>query len=176
MATPSSRAVRLPYVGFANGQRLSNEEFQNLNKDGFDVILDLTSRTLEYRSNPQERSQLEPSPLHGIGPYRIRILTFMMEHPDFPLCSDNVDDRLGDTQRIATSQAFTRSIYVLRQALGSHGRDNPYIQSVPAWESSKSTNARAYCLNPEWQYLLIKSRKSNKSSLDHDPVTIQSES
>jgi hypothetical protein len=47
---------------------------------------------------------------------------------------------------------------------------------VPAWESSRSNNARAYRLNPAGRYLLIRHGESEKSLVNHEGVTMKSES
>jgi len=163
-ASPSSRtpaptapvfAPRLR-IAIVNGHRLTDDEVQALDENSYDVILDTTNSTLRYRETPEAHSELRSSNSRGIGPYRIKILAFMIDRFGVPLCSDNVDHLLGDINRIATEHTFTKSISVLRQALGGGGRHNPYIQSVAAWESSRSKNAQAYLLNPEWKYLLVR--------------------
>lgn len=147
-------------VAIANGRRLADNEMQALDEDAYDVILDTTNSTLRYRETPETHSELRLSDSRGIGPYRISILAFLIDRFGVPLCSDNVDHLLGDINRIATEHTFTKSISVLRQALGGGGRHNPY---VAAWESSRSKNAQAYLLNPEWKYLLIRHEQSQKS-------------
>jgi hypothetical protein len=87
----------------------------------------------------------------------------MIEHFGVPVCTDNVDRLLGDTKKAAEPAAFTKTISILRKALGGGGNRNPYIRSVPAWESSRSNNARAYVLNPQLRHLLIRHKKNLKS-------------
>jgi len=159
-ASPSDPRTR---VAIVNGRRVADSEMRTLDKDTYDVILDTTNSTLRHREDPGNHSELRLSDTRGIGPYRIKILAFMIERFGVPLCSDNVDHLLGEVNRIATEQALTKSISVLRQALGGGGRHNPYIQSVAAWESSRSKNAQAYLLNPEWKYLLVRHEQSQKS-------------
>ena len=153
---PVPAAGQYVRIAIVNGHRLTGDEVQALDEDVYDVILDTTNSTLRHRGDPENHSQLRLSDTHGIGPYRIKILAFMIERFGVAVCSDNVDDLLGEVNRIATAQAFTKSISVLRQALGGRGRHNPYIQSAAAWELSRRTNAQAYSLNPEWNYLLVR--------------------
>ena len=155
-------------IAITNGHRLTDDEAQTVDEDAYDVILDMTALTLRHREDPKGHSTLTLANLQGIGPYRIRILAFLMEHPGLPLCAENVDQLLGDTTRVATPQAFTKNISILRQALGGGGNHNPYICSVPAWESSRRNNACAYRLNPKWKYLLIRHGKSEKSLISHE--------
>ena len=150
-------------VAIVNGHRLTDDEVQALDEDSYDVILDTTNSTLRHRGDPENHSQLRLSDTRGIGPYRIKILAFMIERFGVPVCSDNVDDLLGDTNRVVTAHAFTKSISVLRQTLGGNGRHNLFIQSVAAWDLSRRTNAQAYLLNPKWRYLLLMHEKSQKS-------------
>jgi hypothetical protein len=155
-------------VAIANGRRLTENEAQAAGEDTYDVVLDMTASTLRYRKDPVGHSPPKLANLQGIGPYRIRILAFMIEHPSTPLCADNVDQFLGDAMRSATPQAFTKNISILRQALGGGGSQNAYIQSIFAWESSRSHNARAYRLNPQWKYLVIRHGKSGESLISHE--------
>lgn len=150
-------------IAIVNGRRLSDGEAQNLDEEGYDLVLDTTHSTLKYRRHPEQQSQLTTSDLSGIGPYRIRILAFMIERFGVPVCTDNFDQFLGDTLREVEPQAFTKTISILRKALGGGGKRNQYIQSVPAWESSRSNNARAYVLNPQLRHLLIRHKKKLKS-------------
>ncbi len=142
-------------IAITNGRRLCDGDVQSLNEEEYDLVLDTKHSTLRYRKSPEQQSQLMPSDLSGIGSYRIQIITFMIEHFGVPVCAENT----LDSDRIATWQAFTKTISMLRKALGGRGRRNPYIQSVPAWESSRSNNACAYVLNPQWRYLLIRHKK-----------------
>jgi hypothetical protein len=169
----SGQCVR---IAITNRRRLTDDEARTVDEDTYDVILDMTALTLRHREDPKEHSKLTVANLQGIGPYRIRILAFMIEHPGIPLCADNVDQFLGDPLRSATPQAFTKNISILRHALGGGGNHNPYIPSVPAWESSRRGNARAYRLNPQWKYLLIRHGESEKSLVNHEGVTMKSES
>ena len=155
-------------IAITNGHRLTDDEAQTVDEDAYDVILDMTALTLRHREDPKGHSTLTLANLQGIGPYRIRILAFLMEHPGIPLCADNVDQLLGDTMRIATPQAVTKNISILRHALGGQGNRNLYICSVPAWESSRRNNARAYRLSPKWKYLLIKHGEFGKSLINHE--------
>jgi hypothetical protein len=157
--TPASSV----HIAIVNGRRLSDGEALNLNEDEYDLVLDTTHSTLKYRRHPEQQSPLDPSDLSGIGPYRIRILAFMIEHFGVPVCTDSVDQFLGDTKKAAEPAAFTKTISILRIALGGGGTRNPYIRSVPAWESSRSNNARAYVLNPQLRHLLIRHKKNLKS-------------
>jgi hypothetical protein len=172
LASPSSCKPAAPtapisdphiHVAIAKGHRLADSAMRALDEDSYDVILDTTNSTLRYRDSPETHSDLRLSDTRGIGPHRIKILAFMIERFGVPVCSDNVDDLLGEANRVATAQAFTKSISVLRQALGGGGRHNPYIHSVAAWESSRSKNAQAYLLNPRWKYLLLRHEESQKS-------------
>lgn len=152
-ASPSDPRTR---VAIANGHRLADSEMRALDEDSYDVILNTTNATLRHREDPENHSGLRLSDTRGIGPYRIKILAFMIERFGVAVCSNNVDDLLGETNRVVTAQAFTKSISVLRQTLGGRSRHNPYIQSVAAWESSRRKNAQAYLLNPEWKCLLVR--------------------
>jgi len=157
-ATPTSDpSTRIAIV---DGRRLSDGEAQNLDEEGYDLVLDTTHSTLKYRRHPEQQSQLTTSDLSGIGPYRIRILAFMIERFGVTFCAENIGDLLVDSDELATPQAFTKTVSMLRKALGGGGRRNPYIQSVPAWESSRSNNACAYVLNPQRRYLLTMHKKN----------------
>ncbi|MFC1636713.1 hypothetical protein ACFL5Z_17940 [Planctomycetota bacterium] len=143
-------------IMIANGRRLTQEAMISLNKDDFDVILDMTTHLLRYRQYPEKHTKLMESNLRHVGPHRIKILEYMLEHPSKPICWENAPMALGNPDEIRAANTITQTICLLRKALGTPGRDNPYISGEPAWELSSQSKALAYRLNPKWQYLLIK--------------------
>ena len=143
-------------VVIADGHRLSQEQTATLDEDDFDVILDMTTRRLRYRTNPAKHTDLVTSDLQGVGPARIRILAFLLEYPSRHISWDNLPDCYHSDDQPLSPEAFVKSISVLRNALGMPGRANPYILCKPAWESSPRKRACVYTMNSDHKYLLIK--------------------
>lgn len=143
-------------IATAEGRRLPDGEFQSLNEDDYDVILDQTEHTLRYREDPESRTPLVPSEMKGLGSERLRILAYMLEHPARRICSDTLPQLLGEPNEIMEPDALSQTICLLRQTLGVSGRRNVYILTESAWNESRRRRACVYRLNPEWNYLIIK--------------------
>jgi hypothetical protein len=140
-------------IAFANGRRLSDNAFQNLTEDDFDLILDMTTHTVEYRKDPAKPTPLLSSPVKGIGYERLRVLAFMIEHPTRRLCSDTVPSLVAEPDYVMERGALAQTVRLLRRSLGAPGRQNPYILTEPAWGESRRRGACVYVLNPRWRYI-----------------------
>jgi hypothetical protein len=150
--SPDSRHGK---ISLANSRRLSDDEFQNLSEDDFDLILDMTTHTVRYRRDPAKHTPLLSSPLKAIGSERLRVLTFMVTHPTRRVCSDTVPSLMGEPDYVMEAGALAQTIRLLRRSLGMPGRQNPYILTEPAWGESRRRGACVYALNPRWKYLMI---------------------
>jgi len=160
----------LETLATVNGRRFSDQEFHDFNEDDFDVILDLTDHSLRYRPNPSQHGSLSLSPLKDLGPERMRVLTFMVAHPTRRICSETMPALAGEPDYEMEPGALAQTIRLLRRALGTSGKQNPYILTEPAWGESRRRGASVYLLNPEWQYLLI----DWKSQGNHSSVSAPS--
>lgn len=143
-------------IMIANGRRLTQDEIRSVKEDDFDVVLNMTTHRLRRRQDPANHTKLRESRLQGIGPHRVKILAYMLEYPDSCICAENAPTAYDDPDDIKTPNAFTKTISLLRQALCTGGRANPYVRDEPAWELSSRRNARAYRMDPRWRYLLVK--------------------
>jgi len=138
---------------FDNGRRLGTGEIAKIEIKKYDVILDLTIDTLQFRIYPDRRSKLLISDLvdlTNVGPHRIKLLAYMLEHPgryismeNAAICHDTPDEK----REPAT---LRKTISLLRQALGIPGLNNPYIKT------KQSTLPCSYTMDTKWSYLLIK--------------------
>lgn len=137
----------------ANGRRLGAEESPKQIIDDYDVILDLTVDTLQVRISPETHSKLltfELTDLTNVGPHRIKLLAYMLEHPGSYVSVENAAICHGAPDERREPATLRKTISLLRQALGTPGPDNPYIKT------RRSTCPCAYALNRRWRYLLIK--------------------
>jgi hypothetical protein len=137
----------------ANGRRSGAEESAELMIDDYDVILDLTVDTLQVRIYPESHSDLltfELEDLTNVGPHRIKLLTYMLEHPGRYVSVENAAICHGDPDEKRVPATLRTTIKFLRQTLGTPGPNNPYIKT------KRSTSPCAYALNHRWSYLLIK--------------------
>jgi hypothetical protein len=145
-------------VAFVNGHKLFDKESQNFAEDKFDVILDMINRTLRFRLDPESHSELHPSPMERIGGHRVCVLAYMLQHPSWHFTAERVYAHFGET-RSESENTFAKTISVLREALGTPGRMNPYILTVPAWDEGRNANSCIYTLNQDRQYLLVEASK-----------------
>lgn len=142
-------------LAIANGRSLASERADKVDKSRFDVILNLTSNTLRFRQDPSKHTRLDISPLKDIGAHRMRILIYMLQHPGWRISDDNVSACYGTPDEVRTTSALHQTIRVLRRALGTRGRANPYIRSVPDCGPASRRNGCVYLMEPRWKYLVI---------------------
>ena len=139
---PHSNAPQI--IVFKNGTVLSNANLQNIKECEYDLILDMTTKSLKYRKDPASKSKLLESKLEGVGPERIQPLAYLLEHPNRYYSIENSQ---------TTTTTLSQTIRILRKAIEQKGPKGSYIETVGRWEGSSNT---AYRLVTKWQYLLIK--------------------
>ena len=138
-------------IVIANGRTLS-EGSSDIKEDDFDVILDMTTNSLRYRKDPVKHTKLEESKLDGIGPRRIEILLCLLEHPTKHISIENASVLPGQLD-IVEPNTLSKTISLLRKALGQRGSEDTYIMTKNVWGQRYR---HAYALNQEWKYLVIK--------------------
>lgn len=147
-------------VAIANGRKLSGKQTSDLNEEDFDVIMDVRTNTLRFRKDPAKHSKLEDSKLEKIGPHRMQILVCMLNRPGNPFHAGNIDNDLVYGSDETARNTFSKSIGVIRKALGQDGTTGPYIVKRFDWDGI--TNCKRGCVyevNPQWRYLLIRHEK-----------------
>jgi len=155
MHAGTSRAVYNEQEKFmiANGHRLGVADSTEIVRNNYDVILDLTQDVLRVRICPERHSKLltyKFEDLRNVGPYRIKLLAYLLEHPGWYVSMENAVICHGMSYEIRSFEALRTAIKFLRQALGTPGPNNPYIKT------KRSTLPCSYALNTKWSYLLIK--------------------
>ena len=151
--TGKSVSIEQEKIVVANGHRLGVKESTELVKDNYDVILDLTVDTLQVRMYPERRSKLLLSKLEdlsNVGPHRIKLLAYMLEHPGRYVSMENAAICHNTPDEKRDPATLRKDISLLRLALGIPGINNPYIKT------KRSTLPCSYALNTKWSYLLIK--------------------
>jgi len=144
-------------IATADGRKLSHEEQSGIKDDDYDVILNLRSRRLKYRKAPEEFSPLMESDSTLPGPHRMRILAYMLEHPGRPFHAGNIYAAYSLTPEVKDKSTFTKTIGVLRRALGQTDTAGPYIVIEP--DSDGITGRKRgfiYRVNEDWRYLVIR--------------------
>lgn len=144
-------------IAIANGRKLSEGELSNINEDDYDVILDITTNSLRYRKDPVKHTNLKESKLEGIGSRRIEILLYLLEHSTRHISIENAS-MLPSQLDIIEPNSLSKTIGILRKALGQKGPKGPYLLTESVWEQRYRY---AYKLNSDWHYLVIK--KNEKS-------------
>jgi hypothetical protein len=143
-------------VAVADGRKLSEGELSNINEDDYDVIIDITTNSLRYRKDPVKHTNLKESKLEGIGPRRIEILLYLLEHSTRHISIENASVLPGQLD-IIEPNTLSKTIGLLRKALGQKGPKGPYILTESVWGQRY---CYAYKLNSDWHYLVIKNEKS----------------
>lgn len=143
-------------ITIANGRKLSEQELANIDEDHFDIILDMTANSLKFRENPTLHSHFITAELKGIGPRRIEILKYLLENPSRYISIENVS-RLSNQTGIVEPNALAKTISLLRKTLKQKNPKGFYIIT----KSSMGNVHHIYKMNPDWQYLVVKS--NNKS-------------
>jgi len=144
-------------IAISNGRKLSEGELSNINEDDYDVILDMTTNSLRYRKDPVKHTNLKKSKLEGIGSRRIEILAYLLEHSTRDISIESAS-MLPSQLDIIEPNTLSKTIGLLRKALGQKGPKGPYILTESVWGQRYRY---AYKLNSDWHYLVIK--KNEKS-------------
>ncbi len=143
-------------IAIANGNKLAQQEINEIDEDKFDVILDITTNSLRFRHAPLSHSELIPSPLENIGLMRGKFLSYMLENPGKSISMDNLHKFYTGTKELPSANALAKSMSILRKALGQTGTNNTYILSERTFDS----NNCSYKTNTKWNYLVIKEQKN----------------
>jgi hypothetical protein len=150
---PLQKTHKLQNIATANGCKLSKEGLSNINKDDFDIILDMTTNSLRCRKDPVKRTELKESQLENIGSRRIEILSYLLEHPKRNISVENVS-LLSNQMDFVSPNTLAKTISLLRKALGQKGAKGPYIITEPSLGSVQ----HIYKLNPKMKYLVIRGK------------------
>ncbi len=152
----------LTTTAIANGCKLSQEELSNINEDDFDIILDITMNSLRYRKDPVKHTKLKKSKREGIGPRRMEILMYLLEHPKRHISIENAP-LLSNQLDIIEPAALHKTISLLRKALEQKGTKGPYIITEPSLGSAY----HIYKINTARKYLVIKKNEKSEGNQRH---------
>lgn len=149
-------------IAIANGRKTSIQHISDINEEDFDVILDTTTNCLRYRKDPKKHTRLEESKREKVGSHRMKILAHMLKRPGTPFHAGNMGrDLVAGSDEVARN-TFTKSVAVIRKALGQNDTSGPYI--VGHFDCDGITGTRRgyfYDINPQWRYLLIRHGKNS---------------
>ena len=143
--------TRLKKIAIVKGKLLSPKEMQNINKDRYDIILNCVDRELLARKDPDRQSKLEKCNCSNIGPHRLKLLRFMLEHPGYPICEETIEDVYGNVASM-TSSALAKAVLDIRWCLW----DGPYILTERTWGESVNYTGSGYIADPKYEYLVIR--------------------
>ena len=157
--TLSERDGNSQYIFIANGRNLPIQQLSDINEEDFDVIMDTTTNSLRFRKDPIKRTKLRESELEKVGSHRMRILAYMLEHPDKPFHCNNIYKAYTSMPDINEPNTFTKTIGALRRAIGQTDTSGPYIVKHFDWDGISGLNRSCiYKINSEWRYLLVRHR------------------
>ncbi len=137
------------YIAVKNGSRSVVKTYDE--KD-FDLIVNCISGTVRLKNTAGKLIECD---LYHIGSARLRLLTFMMEHPDYVITTDLAARIYPDSNDTLEKGALRKTISILRKMLGDCHNRRRYITTVP-YLLSYGSNQRGYKLNKKRNYLLIK--------------------
>jgi hypothetical protein len=143
-------------VAIANGKRLDESQFKNLDEEQYDIVLNLTKPSLRRRINPSKRTPLEFVDFEKLGSTRLGNLAFFLEHPGNPIHRDNFGLLYGSIHEYRDPSTLRRIITDWREILGQKRKDGPYLISIPAWELASNIHSKAYIMNRDYRYLVIR--------------------
>ena len=129
-------------------------KLSDIDENDFDVILDMTTTSLRYRENPAKHTKLQKSELAGIGQRRIEILAYILEHPSKNISIENAS-LLHNQPDIIEPNTLSKTIGLLRKALGQKGSEDTYIITENVWGRHYRS---AYRVNKERRYLVIRKK------------------
>ena len=139
-------------IAIADGCMLPQEQLSDIKEENFDVILNMTTNSLRYRKDPVKHTNLKESKLEGIGSRRIEILLYLLEHSTRHISIENAS-MLPSQLDIIEPNSLSKTIGLLRKALGQKGSEDTYIITKDVWGQNYR---HAYILNQKWKYLVIK--------------------
>ena len=156
LSAPSSNLTK--GIAVSNGRPIKADQLYETRRnvfENFDVVLKIPERELWARENPTDHTLLKKCSCEGLGPKRMKILQFMLEHPKRALGIGNIREIDADFQDMK-HDALAHTIRVLRKELQQARTDGPYILTEENWDSSVSLTGKAYRLNQKWKYLVIR--------------------
>ena len=141
----------LKKIAIENGKLLSPQQIQKFNKEDYDVILNYFDRTIFARKNPDKHTRLEKCSCKNIGRHKLKLLRFMFEHPNVPICEETIDLVYGNVTGMSPG-TLAKAIGELRKAIWKA----PYIMTESDWGEYVSRTGSVYLLNPRYKYLIIR--------------------
>ena len=144
------------YAAIENGRKISAIELSHINKEDFDLIIDITTNTLKFRKNPTKKTGLKKAKLKGVGPHRMQIFARMIARPGHSFHGENIGkDCVSGTGERARN-TFAKSLCELRKVVRQTDFSGPYIIKQFDWHAaSGGKRSCLYKINTEWSYLLI---------------------
>jgi hypothetical protein len=138
-------------IAIANGKTLLNNNIKELKEEDYDIVLDYTKRILKARKCPEKSSKLEECYPTNFSRERMRLLRYMLEHPNMPICKETIT-QIYDNLASMTSNTLAKTIVTLRRCLWNA----PYILTEKFWGETMSKTGSVYVLNEKYNYLVIR--------------------
>jgi len=149
-------------VAVANGHPVYTDAAKNLNKEDFDIILDIPQHRLRARNNPETKSELYECNIKGMRARRRRLLVYMLKHPAVKVGCHNIYKIYKDDKYVSPN-TLSQTMYNLRRLLGQNNAEGPYILTKNVWVSHRGReemDGAGYVLNDRYRYLVILERNT----------------
>jgi hypothetical protein len=151
--TAAPLPAQLVRVAVANGRTLPLDQLRAKDISRYDVVLNCVDRVLLSKDRPGTRCSLEPRSCEGLGPHRMKLLRYMLEHPDRPVCMHDLNLVYGEVP-VVTDAALVKTMSFFRSCLG----EPAYILTVHDYGGSNDGTGYVYTMNQAYRYLVIRYR------------------
>lgn len=144
-------------IAVADGHPVYADAAKNLNKEDFDIILDIPQQMLWVRQNPEAKGKLFKCYIEGMRARRRRLLVYILEHPAVIVSRHNICKIYRDKEPVSPN-TLSQTMYNLRQLLGQKKAKGPYILTKPVWVSHRRMEqvyGSGYVMNDKFRYLVI---------------------
>lgn len=145
----------------ADGKTLSKIQAHKLNRDTFDIVLDIPAQSLKAINGKNHK--LSDCDLSILGPKRFSLLVFMLEHPLETIGIHNIH-MIPSYEEGILANSLSKSIHLLRDVLQPATCKADYIISAKVITrplKCEITTGFGYRMNPDFKYLVILKNISN---------------
>jgi len=139
----------------ADGKPLTKDQAGKLNRDAFDVILDIPGQSLKV--GDKKNRKFLPCDLNILGSKRFSLLEYMLEHPHTTIGVHNIHLVPLYSEGIQAN-SLSKSISVLRSVLQPTCRKGPYIinaKVVSRCTQTEQITGHGYRMSPNYSCLVI---------------------
>jgi DNA-binding winged helix-turn-helix (wHTH) protein len=148
-------------VAVADGKLLTRDQAGILDRDSFDIVLNIPGQSLKVRD--EKKHQFLECDLNILGTKRFNLLEYILENPHITIGVHNIH-QVHLYEEGIQANSLSKCIGVLRSVLQPTGRKVPYIinaKVVSRCSKSEQITGYGYRMSPNYRYLVILENISN---------------